>query len=91
MIGKIYIFFCICIYKECFFCIIKIGLICDCEELYDCINCCVDIMMQDGLLEEVWQVYFFWYLNLFNIVGYKEMFKYLDGEWILEFVIGKIK
>lgn len=48
-------------------------------------------MMQDGLLEEARQVYPFRYLNSLNTVGYKEMFKYLDGEWTLEFAIGKIK
>ena len=48
-------------------------------------------MMQDGLLEEARQVYPFRHLNSLNTVGYKEMFKYLDGEWTLEFAIGKIK
>ena len=47
------------------------------EELYDRINRHVDIMMQDGLLEEARQVYPFRHLNLLNTVGYKEMFKYL--------------
>ena len=46
---------------------------------------------EDGLLEEARQVYPFRHLNSLNTVGYKEMFKYLDGEWTLEFAIGKIK
>ena len=71
--------------------IIKIGLTRDREELYDRINRRVDIMMQDGLLEEARQVYPFRHLNSLNTVGYKEIFKYLDGEWTLEFAIGKIK
>ena len=37
------------------------------------------------------RVYPFRHLNSLNTVGYKEMFKYLDGEWTLEFAIGKIK
>ena len=46
---------------------------------------------KDGLLEEARQVYPFRHLNSLNTVGYKEIFKYLDGEWTLEFAIGKIK
>ena len=49
------------------------------------------LLMQDGLLEEARQVYPFRHLNSLNTVGYKEIFKYLDGEWTLEFAIGKIK
>ncbi|MZI58347.1 tRNA (adenosine(37)-N6)-dimethylallyltransferase MiaA, partial [Enterococcus durans] len=30
-------------------------------------------------------------LNSLNTVGYKEKFKYLDGEWDLDFAIEKIK
>ena len=78
-------------HKERPFRIIKIGLTRDREELYDRINRRVDIMMQDGLLEEARQVYPFRHLNSLNTVGYKEIFKYLDGEWTLEFAIGKIK
>ena len=63
----------------------------DRQDLYDRIDRRVDIMMQDGLLEEARQVYPFRHLNSLNTVGYKEMFKYLDGEWTLEFAIGKIK
>ncbi len=44
-------------HKERPFRIIKIGLTRDREELYDRINRRVDIMMQDGLLEEARQVY----------------------------------
>ena len=71
--------------------IIKVGLTRDREELYDRINRRVDIMMQDGLLEEARSVYAYKHLNSLNTVGYKEMFKYLDGEWDLDFAIEKIK
>ena len=71
--------------------IVKIGLNLPREQLFDRINRRVDIMIQDGLLEEARQVYPFRHLNSLNTVGYKEMFKYLDGEWTLEFAIGKIK
>ena len=77
--------------KERPFHIIKVGLTRDREELYDRINRRVDIMMQDGLLEEARHVYAYKHLNSLNTVGYKEMFKYLDGEWDLDFAIEKIK
>lgn len=71
--------------------IIKIGLTRDREELYDRINRRVDIMMQEGLLEEARRVYPFKHLNSLNTVGYKELFLYLDGEATLDFAVEKIK
>ena len=70
---------------------IKIGLTRDREELYARINQRVDIMMEQGLLDEVKQVYHYRQLNSLNTVGYKELFNYLDGEWALPFAIDKIK
>ena len=43
------------------------------------------------MLEEARRVYPFRELNSLNTVGYKELFKYLDGEWTLDFAIEKIK
>ena len=63
--------------------ILKIGLTRDREELYDRINRRVDQMMEEGLLEEVRSVLPYRHLNSLNTVGYKELFKYLDGEWEL--------
>lgn len=91
MTGKTYTSFRTRSYKERAFRIIKIGLTRDREELYDRINRRVDMMMQEGLLEEARQVYPFKHLNSLNTVGYKEIFKYLDGEWTLDFAIEKIK
>lgn len=71
--------------------IIKIGLMRDREDLYNRINKRVDAMMTDGLLEEAKQFYPQRNLNSLNTVGYKELFKYLDGEWTLEFAVDKIK
>lgn len=71
--------------------IIKIGLTREREELYGRINLRVDEMIKDGLPEEARSVYDFKHLNSLNTVGYKEMFKYLDGEWTLDFAIEKIK
>ena len=71
--------------------IIKIGLRRDREELYNRINRRVDIMMEQGLLEEAKRFYHLKEHNSLNTVGYKEMFKYIDGEWSLDFAIEKIK
>ncbi len=71
--------------------IIKIGLMRDREQLYQRINSRVDQMMEDGLLAEAERFYPFRSNNSLNTVGYKELFKYLDGEWTLDFAIEKIK
>lgn len=91
MTGKTYTSFRTQQKKERPFRIVKIGLTRDREELYDRINRRVDMMIEDGLIEEAKQVYPYRTLNSLNTVGYKEIFKYLDGEWILPFAIEKIK
>ena len=77
--------------KERPFNIIKVGLQREREELYSRINSRVDIMMQQGLFEEVKTFYHLKDHNSLNTVGYKELFKVLDGEWELPFAIEKIK
>lgn len=71
--------------------IVKIGLTRDREELYERINRRVDVMIEEGLIEEAKAVYSHRNLNSLNTVGYKEIFKYLDSEWELPFAIEKIK
>ena len=71
--------------------IIKIGLRRDREELYERINRRVDMMIEQGLVDEVKQFANLKEHNSLNTVGYKEIFKYLDGEWTLDFAIEKIK
>ena len=71
--------------------IIKIGLKREREELYTRINDRVEQMMKDGLLEEARTFYPMREKNSLNTVGYKELFKYFDGEWELPFAIEKIK
>lgn len=61
------------------------------EELYNRINRRVDIMMENGLLDEVKSVLNFEDLNALKTVGYKEIFEYLDGNCSLEEAIEKIK
>lgn len=91
MTGKPYSTFRTQTKKERPFNIIKIGLRRDRDELYERINRRVDIMMEQGLLEEVKHFYHLRKHNSLNTVGYKEIFKYLDGEWTLDFAIEKIK
>lgn len=71
--------------------ILKIGLNRDRENLCDRINRRVDQMMADGLLEEARRVYPYRHLNALNTVGYKELFRYFDGEWSLATAVEKIK
>ena len=63
----------------------------DREILYDRINRRVDIMMEDGLLEEVKSVLPFRHLSSMNTVGYKELFEHFDGNATLEEAINAIK
>ena len=91
MTGKTYTSFRTCRKKERPFRILKIGLTRNREELYDRINRRVDLMIEEGLIEEARQVYPYRALNSLNTVGYKELFKYMDGEWSLPFAIDKIK
>ncbi len=91
MTGRTYTSFRTQSKKERPFRIIKVGLTRDREELYDRINRRVDMMMEEGLLEEVRSVLPYRKQNSLNTVGYKELFNYLDGAWELPFAIEKIK
>jgi len=64
--------------------VVKIGLNRPRSELYERINARVGKMLEQGLLDEVRSVQPLCGLNALNTVGYKEMFRYLDGEWTLE-------
>lgn len=69
----------------------KIGLQRPRPILFDRINRRVDLMMEHGLLEEAKRVLPYRTFNSLNTVGYKELFKYLDGEWTLDFALDKIR
>ncbi|MEN8927953.1 MAG: tRNA (adenosine(37)-N6)-dimethylallyltransferase MiaA [Flavobacteriales bacterium] len=77
--------------KERSFNIVKIGLKADRELMYDRINQRVDIMVENGLVEEVKSLLPKRELNSLNTVGYKELFSHFDGDTTLEFAIEKIK
>ena len=70
---------------------IIIGLEADREIMYDRINQRVDIMMNEGLLEEAQTLYPNKQLNALQTVGYRELFDYFDGKITLEFAIEQIK
>lgn len=64
------------------------------EILYDRINKRVDIMLESGLVEEVKELLLMNYdKNLISMqgIGYKEIIKYLEGEYTLEKAIEIIK
>lgn len=61
------------------------------EVLFDRINRRVDKMMEMGLLEEVRSLLPYRHLNALNTVGYKELFRYLDGDCTLEETVADIK
>ena len=69
----------------------KVGLNSDRDIVYANINKRVDIMMEQGLLEEVRSVYPHRELNSLNTVGYKELFQFLDGNISLEEAVEIIK
>lgn len=71
--------------------VIKIGLELPREEIYNRINRRVDLMMEEGLLEEVRSLYEFKHLNSLQTVGYRELFDYLDGKTELDFAVEEIK
>ncbi|SDC26848.1 MULTISPECIES: tRNA (adenosine(37)-N6)-dimethylallyltransferase MiaA [unclassified Candidatus Frackibacter] len=73
---------------------IKIGLRREREELYDRINRRVDIMIEEGLIEEVKELYETGYdrdLQSMQGLGYKEIIGYLEGEYDLKEAIRLIK
>ncbi|MDR7370473.1 tRNA (adenosine(37)-N6)-dimethylallyltransferase MiaA [Flavobacterium aquidurense] len=70
---------------------ILIGLEADRQIIYERINQRVDIMMNEGLLEEAKALYPNKALNALQTVGYRELFSYFDGEFSLSFAIEEIK
>lgn len=71
--------------------IVKIGLELPREEMYDRINRRVDIMINEGLLDEAKQLYPLKELNALQTVGYRELFEFFDDNFTQEFAIEEIK
>lgn len=62
--------------------------------LYDRINKRVDLMLEDGLIDEVKNLMINGITKenqSMQAIGYKEIIKYLEGEWDFDFAIDKLK
>lgn len=71
--------------------IVKVGLELPREVLYERINMRVDKMMQDGLLDEVRNLYSLRHLKNLQTVGYSELFEHIEGLYTLQEALDKIK
>ena len=70
---------------------IKIGLNGDRQKIYDRINLRVDLMIQNGLINEAKQLHPYKQVNALQTVGYRELFSYFEGQFTQEFAIEEIK
>jgi tRNA dimethylallyltransferase len=70
---------------------IIIGLEADRAEMYDRINRRVDIMLNEGLVQEAKELFPNKNLNALQTVGYRELFNFFDNNISLEFAIEEIK
>jgi len=89
--GKAYSSYRTGLKKERPFRVVKIGLTRPREVLYERINARVHEMIESGLEAEVRHVEAKRALNSLQTVGYKEMLKYIDGEWTLDEAIRMIQ
>lgn len=69
----------------------KYALLWDRQQLVKRIDKRVDIMMEQGLLEEAKALYPKRNLNALNTVGYKELFAFFDGQYTLDEAVEQIK
>lgn len=70
---------------------VRIGIEAPREVIYERINCRVDAMMENGLLQEVRELLPYRNNVALKTVGYTEIFNYLDGIWDLDFAVSEIK
>ncbi len=77
--------------KERPFHILKIGLNRPRTELFERINRRVDQMMSVGMLDEARRLLPMRHENSLNTVGYKELFKAIDGDWPLDMAVERMK
>ena len=71
--------------------IVKLGIRREREELLERIYKRVDLMIEQGLIEEVKGLIEYRDLQALNSVGYKEVFEYLDGKTTFEEAVEAIK
>jgi len=70
---------------------IKIGLDANRDFIYQRIEKRVDLMLEEGLLDEAKSLYPHKTLNALQTVGYRELFSYFDRDCSLDFAIAEIK
>lgn len=70
---------------------IYIGLTADREYVYSRINKRVDLMIENGLLQEVESLASYKNYNALQTVGYRELFPFFEGEITLDEAISEIK
>ncbi len=61
------------------------------QELFERINKRVDDMIEQGLIEEAWDLFLYKDYNALNTVGYKEIFAFFCNHYSLSLAIEKIK
>tara|TARA_R110002124_G_scaffold101220_2_gene248647 strand:+ start:459 stop:1373 length:915 start_codon:yes stop_codon:yes gene_type:complete len=71
--------------------VIKVGLTADREIIYNRINQRVDVMIENGLVEEAQNLHQHKELNALQTVGYRELFSFFEEDFTKEFAIGEIK
>ena len=69
----------------------KYAILWERQQLIERIDKRVDMMMEQGLMEEAKALYPKRHLNALNTVGYKELFAYFDGQCTLEEAVEQIK
>ena len=70
---------------------ILVGIQADRDIIYDRINRRVDLMIDQGLVEEARELHTYKNLNALNTVGYKELFRFFEGEYSLDEATEEIK
>tara|TARA_R110002051_G_scaffold235393_3_gene296901 strand:- start:4669 stop:5577 length:909 start_codon:yes stop_codon:yes gene_type:complete len=71
--------------------VVTVGIHAERDIIYDRINQRVDLMVKEGLINEVKFLIKHKDLNALQTVGYKELFKYLEEKWTLDFALSEIK
>ena len=71
--------------------VVKIGLTRPREELFDRINRRVTAMVEEGFLDEARRVLPYRNCNALNTVGYKEIFRYFDGDCALDMALDRMR
>ncbi len=70
---------------------IFIGIDAERDIIYNRINQRVEIMLENGLVDEVQKLHQHKHLNALQTVGFRELFRFLDDEITFDFAISEIK